>query len=146
MGAVVGALNIPRIRARFSSEASVRVCALVMGAALAVVAESRIPILTGSAPVVAGAAWMVAIALFNIAIQLSGTAVGGRSSACRLPSRHIRRCCDRQLDLGAGSAGSRSGYVDLAFWRRDGRSSGVIHVQPSEHFFKTQTLLPPTKE
>jgi predicted MFS family arabinose efflux permease len=49
MGAVVGALNIPRIRARFSSEASVRVCALVMGAALAVAAESRIPILTGSA-------------------------------------------------------------------------------------------------
>jgi MFS family permease len=82
MGAVIGALNIPRIRARFSSEASVRVCALVMGAALVVVAESRIPILTGSALVVAGAAWMVAIALFNIAIQLSAPRwVAGRALA-----------------------------------------------------------------
>src|SRR3954462_12932573 len=120
MGAVIGALNIPRIGARFSSEASVRVCALVMGAALAVVAESRIPFLTGSALVVAGAAWMVAIALFNIAIQLSAPRwVAGRALAAFQAA--IRRCCDRQLDLGASSAGSRSGYLDLAFGRRDGR-------------------------
>src|SRR4051812_46582369 len=43
---------------RRAHEASVRGCALVMGAALAVVAVSRIPVLTGSALVVAGAAWM----------------------------------------------------------------------------------------
>jgi MFS family permease len=82
MGAVIGALNIPRIRFRFSSESSVRVCALTMGAALVVVAESRNPFLTGSALVVAGAAWMVAIALFNIAIQLSAPRwVAGRALA-----------------------------------------------------------------
>jgi hypothetical protein len=82
MGAVIGALNIPRIRSRFSSEASVRVCALTMGAALVIVAESRNPFLTGSALVVAGAAWMVAIALFNIAIQLSAPRwVAGRALA-----------------------------------------------------------------
>ena len=82
MGAVIGALYIPAIRARFSSEAAVRACALIMGAAIAVVAESRTPFLTALALIVAGGAWMVAVALFNIGIQLSAPRwVGGRALA-----------------------------------------------------------------
>jgi len=82
MGAVIGALNIGEVRKRFSGEASVRACALIMGAAIAVVAVSREPVLTAAALVVAGSVWMLAIALFNIGVQLSAPRwVAGRSLA-----------------------------------------------------------------
>src|SRR6185312_1481838 len=38
MGAVIGALNLSRLRAHFTGEASVRLCALVMGLGVAIVA------------------------------------------------------------------------------------------------------------
>ena len=82
MGAVIGALNIGEVRKRLSGEASVRVCALVMGAAIAVIAVSREPVLTAAALVVAGSVWMLAVALFNIGVQLSAPRwVAGRSLA-----------------------------------------------------------------
>lgn len=82
MGAVIGALNIGEVRKRLSGEASVRICALVMGAAIAVIAVSREPVLTAAALVVAGAVWMLAVALFNIGVQLSAPRwVAGRSLA-----------------------------------------------------------------
>lgn len=82
VGAVVGALNIPRIRARLGAEPSVRLCALLMGTAMAVAALSRNPFLTAPALIVAGAAWMVAVALFNIGVQLSAPRwVEGRALA-----------------------------------------------------------------
>jgi predicted MFS family arabinose efflux permease len=82
MGAVIGALYVPAIRGRFSGEASVRMCAVIMGAAIIVVADSRSPILTGCALSVPGAVWMIAIALFNIGVQLSAPRwVSGRALA-----------------------------------------------------------------
>src|SRR3978361_412995 len=82
MGAVIGALNIGEVRKRLSGEAAVRGCALIMGAAIAVVAVSREPVLTAAALVVAGSVWMLAVALFNIGVQLSAPRwVAGRSLA-----------------------------------------------------------------
>jgi hypothetical protein len=53
-----------------------------MGAAIAVVALSREPVLTAAALVVAGSVWMLAVALFNIGVQLSAPRwVAGRSLA-----------------------------------------------------------------
>ncbi|MBN9005449.1 MAG: MFS transporter [Rhizobiales bacterium] len=82
MGAVIGALNIGEVRKRLTGEASVRACALIMGAAIAVVAVSHKPVITAAALVVAGSVWMLAVALFNIGVQLSAPRwVAGRSLA-----------------------------------------------------------------
>ncbi|MCO5132397.1 MAG: MFS transporter [Xanthobacteraceae bacterium] len=82
MGAVVGALSIGRIRKYVNGETAVRLCALVMGLAIAAVAVSKMAILTAAALVVAGAVWMLAVALFNIGVQLSAPRwVAGRSLA-----------------------------------------------------------------
>ena len=82
MGAVIGALNISEVRKRMNGEAAIRLCALVMGAAIVVVAVSSEPVITAAALVVAGAVWMLAVALFNIGVQLSAPLwVAGRSLA-----------------------------------------------------------------
>jgi len=82
MGAVIGALNISEIRKRLSGEASVRVCAITMGLAIAVIAISSEPVITAAALVLAGSVWMLAVALFNIGVQLSAPRwVAGRSLA-----------------------------------------------------------------
>ena len=82
MGAVIGALNIGAVRKQLRGESAIRACALAMGAAIAAVALSRMPILTAAALVVSGAAWMLAVALFNIGVQLSAPRwVAGRSLA-----------------------------------------------------------------
>lgn len=82
MGAVLGAFNIGTVRRRMKGETSVRVCALVMGVAIVVVAVSTMPAITAAALIAAGAAWMLAIALFNIGVQLSAPRwVAGRSLA-----------------------------------------------------------------
>jgi predicted MFS family arabinose efflux permease len=82
MGAVIGALNISEIRKRVNGETAVRLCALVMGIAIVVVAISKLAVITAAALVVAGAVWMLAVALFNIGVQLSAPRwVAGRSLA-----------------------------------------------------------------
>lgn len=82
MGAVIGALNIGEMRKRMSGEAAIRLCAIVMGVAIAAVATSTLPLITAAALVVAGAVWMLAVALFNIGVQLSAPRwVAGRSLA-----------------------------------------------------------------
>ncbi|MES2752421.1 MAG: MFS transporter [Pseudomonadota bacterium] len=82
MGGVLGALNISSVRERLSGERAVRLCALFMGIAIAVLAISRLPVLTGAALVLAGASWMIAVTLFNIAVQLSTPRwVAGRALA-----------------------------------------------------------------
>lgn len=82
IGAVLGAVNISEVRKRLSGEAAVRACALAMGGAIAAVALSRAPVLTGLAMVLAGAAWMLTVSLFNIGVQLSAPRwVTGRSLA-----------------------------------------------------------------
>jgi MFS family permease len=82
MGGVLGAINVSRVRNHLSSEIAVRICALTMGAAMAVIALSRWPALTGAALIVAGVAWMLAVTLFNIGVQLSTPRwVAGRALA-----------------------------------------------------------------
>jgi len=82
MGAVIGALNIGEIRKRMTGEAAIRLCALVMGVAIAAVATSKMAVVTAAALVAAGAVWMLAVALFNIGVQLSAPRwVAGRSLA-----------------------------------------------------------------
>jgi hypothetical protein len=71
MGAVVGALNIATLRGRLGDEVSVRLCMIVMGVCVAVVAISRSPALTGSALVFAGAAWTASVTVFNVGVQLA---------------------------------------------------------------------------
>ncbi|MFT3821465.1 MAG: MFS transporter [Rubrivivax sp.] len=82
IGAVVGALGIAQIRRHLSSESSNRMCLLMFGASIAVVAVSRSPLLTSLALMAAGAAWNIAWTLFNITVQLSVPRwVAGRSLA-----------------------------------------------------------------
>lgn len=82
LGAVIGALNITRIRKLMSGEAAIRACALSISGAIAAVAMSRNMALTGAALVLAGAMWTVTWTLFNIGVQLSAPQwVAGRSLA-----------------------------------------------------------------
>ena len=82
LGAVVGALNLSRLRAHFSGEASVRLCSIVMGVGIALVAFSPWPVLTGCALLFVGACWTSSVTLFNVGVQLSAPRwVAGRALA-----------------------------------------------------------------
>ncbi len=82
MGAVIGALNIQRLRARLSSEATVRLCALAMGTGIGMVSISRMPWLTSIALLLVGAAWTATMTMYNVAVQLSAPRwVSGRALA-----------------------------------------------------------------
>jgi MFS family permease len=82
MGAVIGALFIAPLRARFGVEASIRLGAMTIGVGVAVVATSRSPALTGIALLFAGAAWMASVTLFNVGVQLAAPRwVAGRALA-----------------------------------------------------------------
>ena len=82
MGAVIGALNISKLRGRLGDEVSIRLCMIVMGVCVALVAISRLPVLSGSALVFAGAGWTAAVTLFNVGVQLAAPRwVAGRALA-----------------------------------------------------------------
>ncbi|MCB1413056.1 MAG: MFS transporter [Xanthobacteraceae bacterium] len=82
VGAVIGALNINKVRKYLSGEGAIRLCTLVMGGAIMVVAVSRLPVLTAAALVIAGGMWMLSVATFNVGVQLSAPRwVAGRSLA-----------------------------------------------------------------
>jgi MFS family permease len=82
MGAIGGALNITRLRAHFSAEVSVRICALSMGVGTALVAVSRWPAMTGFALLFVGAGWTASATIFNVGVQLSAPRwVAGRALA-----------------------------------------------------------------
>jgi MFS family permease len=82
IGAVLGALNLTRLRKHVGAEAAVSVCTMAMGAGFAVVALSHIPVLTMAALVVAGSGWTLAWTLLNIGVQLSAPRwVSGRALA-----------------------------------------------------------------
>jgi len=102
LGAVIGALNIATLRGRLGDEVSVRLCMVVMGVCVAVVAISRSPVLSGSALVLAGAAWTASVTVFNVGIQLAAT-LGRRSRDSGLPSSHFRWDCAWQLGVGQHS-------------------------------------------
>ena len=82
MGAVIGALNISKLRGRLGDEVSIRLCMIVMGVCVALVAISRLPVLSGSVLVFAGAGWTASVTLFNIGVQLAAPRwVAGRALA-----------------------------------------------------------------
>jgi MFS family permease len=81
MGAVIGALNISKIGGRLGDEVSIRLCMIVMGVCVVLVAISRWPMLSGSALVFAGAGWTASVTLF-IGVQLAAPRwVAGRALA-----------------------------------------------------------------
>ena len=82
MGAVIGALNISTLRGRLGDEVSIRLCMIVMGVCVVLVAISRLPVLSGSALVFAGAGWTASVTLFNVGVQLAAPRwVAGRALA-----------------------------------------------------------------
>lgn len=82
VGAVLGALNLTRLRRHLSAEAAISACTIAMGVGFAVVAVSHTPVLTMAALVVAGAGWTLAWTLLNIGVQLSAPRwVSGRALA-----------------------------------------------------------------
>jgi len=82
MGAVVGALNVSTLRARLGDEDSIRLCVIVMGAGVTIVAMSGSPLLTGAALLFSGAAWTASVTLFNVGVQLAAPRwVAGRALA-----------------------------------------------------------------
>jgi MFS family permease len=82
VGAVIGALNIQRLRITFTGEGSVRLCTLTMAVGVAGAALSHWPVVTGAALVLVGAAWTSCVTIFNIGVQLSAPRwVSGRALA-----------------------------------------------------------------
>jgi MFS family permease len=82
IGAVIGALNLSRLRAHFTGEASIRLCAIVMGVGIGVIALSSLPVVTGCALLFVGAGWTVSVTLLNVGVQLSSPRwVAGRALA-----------------------------------------------------------------
>jgi hypothetical protein len=82
IGAVMGALNLTKLRRALSAEAAISVCTVAMGTGFAVVAVSKTPILSMAALVIAGAGWTMGWTLLNIGVQLSAPRwVAGRALA-----------------------------------------------------------------
>jgi MFS family permease len=71
VGAVAGALVIPRLRARIGNAALVTAAMLVSAAATAVVGTARIPALVALALVPVGAAWIAINSSLNAGLQLA---------------------------------------------------------------------------
>ena len=118
MGAVIGALNISKLRGRLGDEVSIRLCMIVMGVCVVLVAMSRLPVLSGSALVFAGAGWTASVTLFNVGVQLAAPRwVAGRALAA-YQAAITRWDCTWQLDVG-----------DHSKWDW-GRGSAVISALP----------------
>ncbi|MDX2203716.1 MAG: MFS transporter [Hyphomicrobiaceae bacterium] len=71
LGAIVGALNVARIRARLSGETAVRLASIGMGLAVIGVALSRWPVLTGAALLLFGVSWTACMMMCNVSVQLA---------------------------------------------------------------------------
>jgi predicted MFS family arabinose efflux permease len=91
LGAVTGALNVSALRSRLGAEAAVRLCVIVMGVGVAIVAMSSSPILTGVVLLFAGAGWTASVTLFNVGIQLAAPRWVSGQSARGLSSGDRRR-------------------------------------------------------
>ncbi|OYX65919.1 MAG: MFS transporter [Sphingomonadales bacterium 32-64-17] len=80
LGALLGAVLLPWIRARFSTEIWSRLVAMIVGAMIICVAFSRSEAVTLAALLVAGAAWTSILTLFTISIQVGAPRwVAGRA-------------------------------------------------------------------
>lgn len=80
LGALLGAVMLPWIRARFSTETWSRLVAGLVGAMIIVIAFSRTEGVTLAALLIAGAAWTSILTLFTISIQVGAPRwVAGRA-------------------------------------------------------------------
>jgi MFS family permease len=66
IGAVAGAMVMPRLRARFSNQQLVTTFSFVQAVSLVGVGLSKIPVLTGLLLATSGSGWMLTIAICNI--------------------------------------------------------------------------------
>lgn len=73
-GAVVGAVLLPRVRSRWTSNAALVVGGLLYAATLAVLAVVRIPWIAGVALFVSGIAWVGVLSTFNSQMQVTAPA------------------------------------------------------------------------
>jgi predicted MFS family arabinose efflux permease len=71
VGAVIGALFIGQMRARFTTEGVVRTCTILTAIGLAVVGVSRSLPLTAAALLIGGGCNIVAFSMLNVSVQLS---------------------------------------------------------------------------
>lgn len=82
LGAVLGALCVSPLRARFQSEAVVRFFTMLMAAMLFVVASSHSVTLVAFALIVAGACLMISVTMFHVGMQTASPRwVAGRTLA-----------------------------------------------------------------
>ncbi|CAN5311089.1 MFS transporter [soil metagenome] len=82
VGAVAGAVLLPAIQARLSTETASRLAAVAMSASLFLVGSSRIEALSILGMIVAGLAWTSVLTLYSISIQVSAPRwVAGRALA-----------------------------------------------------------------
>jgi MFS family permease len=80
LGALLGAVLLPWIRARFSTEIWSRLVAMIVGAMVICIAFSRSEAVTLAALLIAGAAWTSILTLFTISIQVGAPRwVAGRA-------------------------------------------------------------------
>lgn len=80
LGALLGAMLLPWIRARFSTESWSRLVALIVGSMIICIAFSRNEAATLLALLIAGAAWTSILTLFTISIQVGAPRwVAGRA-------------------------------------------------------------------
>lgn len=71
LGAIVGALNVGRLRMELGAEPSVRLCSIGMAAAVMAIALSHVAALTAVALLVFGACWTGTMMVCNVSVQLS---------------------------------------------------------------------------
>jgi len=108
VGAVLGAMILGRMRARFSDEAILRICTLAGGVGMVIVGVSHSLALTLAVLFVTGGFWTITFSVFNIELQISAPRwVAGRALAAFQAS-------------AAGGAG-----LGAALWGVVARSSGV---------------------
>ena len=83
MGAVIGALNVSTLRnGCCGDENAIRMCVIVMGAGVMIVAMSGSPMLTAGALLFAGAGWTASVTRVNVGISLPPARwVAGRALA-----------------------------------------------------------------
>ncbi|WCR15144.1 MFS transporter [Paracoccus seriniphilus] len=71
LGAIMGAVLNPRVRARYNNEIIVRIAFAGFAGALITLGQTDLVWLQGLALLPAGASWVMALSLFNVTVQLS---------------------------------------------------------------------------
>ena len=106
IGAIAGAVLLPRLRQRFGPDGLVVGATLAFGIATVALAATRDRVLAGAALVMCGVAWMAVMASFNVAAQVGAATwvqARARDLHARVPGRHGGR--QRPLGRGGGTGG-----------------------------------------